>query len=74
MNLNEAKLNEKYRVTTVVLSEDLKERMKRLGLYETATVSKKRYSLFKTDALIETETSLIAVRTDILKNIGCVKI
>ncbi|MBN2869632.1 MAG: ferrous iron transport protein A [Campylobacterales bacterium] len=61
MNLLETCVNEKCRVVSIALNDDLKEHLLAMGLCPNATVCVKRYGWFRNSVQIQIGQRLIAL-------------
>lgn len=69
MNLLESGVNEKCKVISVDLHDDLKQHLCDMGLCPEATVCVKRYGWFKSSVQIQIGQRLIALGKDQARNI-----
>lgn len=69
MNLLETCVNEKCKVLSIDLSDDLKQHLCDMGLCPNATVCVKRYGLFKSSVQVQIGQRLIALRKEQAKGI-----
>lgn len=69
MNLLETCVNEKCRVISIDLNDDLKQHLCDMGLCPNATVCVKRYGLFKNSVQVQIGQRLIALGKDQARNI-----
>ncbi len=69
MNLLESCVNEKCKVLSIDLNDDLKQHLCSMGLCPNATVCIKRYGLFKSSVQVQVGQRLIALRKEQARSI-----
>lgn len=70
MNLLETCVNEKCKVVSIDLNEDLKQHLCAMGLCLNATVCVKRYGWFRNSVQVQIGQRLIALGKDQARGIG----
>lgn len=70
MNLLETCVNEKCKVVSIDLNEDLKQHLCTMGLCLNATVCVKRYGWFRNSVQVQIGQRLIALGKDQARGIG----
>lgn len=70
MNLLETCVNEKCRVVSIDLNEDLKQHLCAMGLCLNATLCVKRYGLFKSSVQVQIGERVVALGKDQARGIG----
>jgi len=70
MNLLEPSVNEKCRVISIDLNDDLKQHLCDMGLCLNATVCVKRYGWFRNSVQVQIGQRLIALGKDQARGIG----